>query len=53
MKTVDDLLNKNVPLVAIDKRMDKLKNKVVFKEKLEEANRVLPKMQLPKNMNTK
>ena len=46
MKTVN-LNNKNVPLVAIDKSLDKLQDKIMFPEKLEKANKLLSKAKLP------
>ena len=46
MKTVN-LNSKNVPLVAIDKSLDKLKDKVMFPEKLEKANKLLKNAKLP------
>ena len=45
MKTVN-LNNKNVPLVAIDKSLDKLKDKVMFPEKLARANKLLENAKL-------
>ncbi len=42
-------LNKsNVPIVRIDKSLDKYKDTVLFKEKVEMANKVLEKVGLPK-----
>ncbi len=46
MKTID-LNTKNVPLVAIDKSLDKLKDKIMFPKKLERANQLLSKAKLP------
>ena len=37
MKKIKDLSNQKLPLVAIDKSLDKLRAKVVFTEKLEKA----------------
>jgi hypothetical protein len=42
-------INNNLPLVAIDKRMDKLADKIMFPKKLEKANNMLLTTQLPKN----
>lgn len=53
MKTIDDIMNKKIPLVAIDRSMDKLQDKVLFKAKLEEANEVLLNIKLPKNKHIK
>lgn len=46
MKTVN-IIDKNVPLVAIDKSLDKLRDKVMFPEKLEKANKLLKNVKLP------
>ena len=37
----------NMPLVAIDTKLDKLHDKVIFTEKLEKANKVLLTANLP------
>jgi len=50
MKTIN-ITNKNVPLVAIDKNLDKFKDKVMFPEKLEKANKMLENAKLPKKRN--
>ena len=41
------LNNKNVPLVAIDKSLDKYEGKIMFPEKLERANKMLKNAKLP------
>lgn len=42
-------LNKSkLPIVRIDKSLDKFKDKVLFKDKLENANKVLKTIGLPK-----
>lgn len=51
MKTVKDISNQSIPLVAIDKRLDKLRGKIMFPEKLEKANRVLSAAKLPEKKN--
>ena len=38
-----------VPFVRIDKSLDKYKGKVIFKDKLDEANRTLKIVGLPKS----
>ncbi|WP_185113740.1 hypothetical protein [Chryseobacterium sp. Leaf394] len=43
------VLNNKLPLVAIDKNLDKLRDKVMFPEKLEKANKMLLTANLPKN----
>ncbi len=47
MKTINDISNQNIPLVAIDKSLDKLRDKIMFPKKLEKANRVLSSAKLP------
>ena len=47
MKNKDNISNKRIPLVAIDKSLDKYRNKVMFSEKLEKANKVLATAKLP------
>lgn len=47
MKTTKDILNQNKPLVAIDKNLNELNDKVKFVQKLEKVNDVLDKLKLP------
>lgn len=47
MKTIKDISNQSIPLVAIDKSLDKLRGKVMFPKKLEKANKVLSTAKLP------
>ena len=42
-----------IPLVKIDKKLDRFNGKVLFKEKLEMANRLLEKAILPKVIEDK
>lgn len=51
MKTVKDIFKGNTPLVAIDKNLDKLRDKIMFPEKLEKANKALSTAKLPKKKN--
>lgn len=44
---VTNTSNQSIPLVAIDKSLDKLRGKIMFPEKLEKANRVLSTAKLP------
>lgn len=37
----------NLPIVRLDKSLDKYKGKVLFKDKLEKANETLKKVGLP------
>ncbi|MCU0373852.1 MAG: hypothetical protein MUF24_00970 [Chitinophagaceae bacterium] len=47
MKTVNDISDQKIPLVAIDKNLDKLRDKILFSNKLEKANKVLSTAKLP------
>lgn len=47
MKSVENIENKTVPLVAIDPSLDKLKEKNLFPEKLDKANKMLKTANLP------
>jgi hypothetical protein len=44
-----NISQEHLPLVAIDKSLDKLREKVSFPKKLETANKMLSKVNLPKN----
>jgi len=46
--TIKQLNKSHVPVVRIDKSLDKYKGKVLFEEKLEKANETLKKVGLPK-----
>jgi hypothetical protein len=41
------LNKKNVPIVRIDKRLDRVSKKVLFPVKVDEANRMLKEIGLP------
>ncbi len=47
--TIKQLNKSKTPIVKINKALDKLSGKVLFPEKLEEANRVLKRVGLPKS----
>ena len=49
MKTIDDLNKRKVPIVAIDPSLDKYRDKIMFPEKLEKANKMLKTAKLPPN----
>ena len=51
MKTVEQLNKRKVPIVAIDHALDKYRNKIMFPEKLERANKMLKTAKLPPNKN--
>lgn len=45
---IDDLNKAKVPIVKIDKRLERFRGKVLFPEKLVLANKVLANAKLPK-----
>jgi hypothetical protein len=47
LKTVKDFSKQRIPFVAIDKSLDKLRDKVLFSDKLEQANKKLTNAKLP------
>ena len=47
MKTIQELINRKVPIVAIDPALDKYRDKIIFIEKLERANKMLRTAKLP------
>ena len=51
MKTVEELNKKKTPIVTIDKSLEKYKDKILFPEKLEKANKMLKTAKLPKSKN--
>ncbi len=48
MKKIDELNKSKLPIVKIDKSLDKYKDKILFKEKVEKANETLKNIGLPK-----
>lgn len=45
-------LNKNkIPIVKIDKKLEKFRNKILFPEKLAKANKTLVRVGLPKKLS--
>ena len=48
MKTIIELNNSKVPLVIIDKRLNKLSETILFPEKVENAKKIIAKFGLPK-----
>ena len=46
--TIKQLNKSKTPIVKINKNLDKLADKVLFPEKLAEANRILKEVGLPK-----
>jgi hypothetical protein len=45
--TIKELNKSKTPIVRINKNLDKLADKVLFPDKVEEANRLLKKVGLP------
>ena len=48
MKITKELKKRKIPIVAIDKSLEKYDDKILFPEKLEKANEMLKKIGLPK-----
>ena len=48
MKITTELNKRKVPIVRIEKSLNKYDNKVLFPDKLEKANEMLKKVGLPK-----
>ena len=48
MKITKELKKRKIPIVAIDKSLEKYDDKILFTEKLEKANEMLKKIGLPK-----
>jgi hypothetical protein len=48
MKTISDLNKSKVPIVIIDKKLNKLEKVVLFPKKVEEAKKIISKAGLPK-----
>jgi hypothetical protein len=46
--TIDQLNQSKVPIIVFDKKLEELKGKVLFPEKLKKANEILAKAGLPK-----
>ena len=49
MKTISQLNESKVPLVIIDKELNKLKNVILFPEKVEKAKKDIARLGLPKD----
>ncbi|MGG7034181.1 MAG: hypothetical protein ACI7YS_03190 [Flavobacterium sp.] len=47
MKKVEDLNKAKIPIVKIDKRLEKFRGKILFPKKLALANEMLSKAKLP------
>ena len=46
-KTIEELNNRKVPIVRIDKSLEQFRDKVLFPKKLEKANELLKTAKLP------
>jgi hypothetical protein len=53
MKTVKELNQNKVPIVAIDMALNKYSNKISFPAKLEKANQMLKTSKLPTNKHAR
>jgi len=47
--TIKELNKSKVPIVKINKKLDKLADKVLFPKKVKEANHILKTVRLPKS----
>ena len=45
---IDQLNQSKVPIIVFDKKLEKLRGKVLFPDKLKKANEILAKTGLPK-----
>ena len=45
---IDQLNQSKVPIIVFDKKLEELKGKILFPEKLKKANEILAKAGLPK-----
>jgi len=48
MKTIEELNEKKIPIVRIDKSLEKYKSMPIFQDKVDMANEVLRTVGLPK-----
>lgn len=53
MKVTNELKKRKIPIVKVDKSLDKFDEKILFPEKLEKANEMLKKVGLPKQWTAK
>lgn len=52
MKTIQELNSRKTPIVAIDPGLDKYRDKIMFPDKLEKANKMLTTAKLPPNQHS-
>lgn len=50
--TLEKLNNSKIPIIVFDKKLEKLKGKVLFPEKVKKANEILAKTGIP-NLKSK
>lgn len=50
---IEELNKSKLPIVKIDKSLDKYKGKILFEEKVKKANETLEKVDLPKQIKKK
>lgn len=53
MKITEEIKKRKIPIVKIDKSLNKFDDKVLFPDKLEKANKMLKNKGLPKQWTTK
>jgi hypothetical protein len=46
--TIEQLNSSNVPIIVFDKKLEQFRDKVLFPEKVAQANEILSKVGLPK-----
>ncbi len=51
--TIKELNRSKSPIIKVNKRLDKIAKKVLFPEKVKEANQILTKIGLPKAKTSK
>ena len=52
MKVTDEIKKRKIPIVRVDKALNKFDDKILFPDKLEKANEMLKKVGLPKQWTT-
>lgn len=50
---IKELNNRKMPVVCIDKSLEKYRNQILFPEKLAKANEMLEKLKLPEKKHRK
>ena len=53
MKTIKQLNSSKVPVIVFDKKLEQLRDKVLFPERVARANEILSKVGLPKQKKSK